>query len=149
MKKSPMFALVVGLGLSVLASADNSSAIPEVTGFDCADAIQNVIPLLGRGEDAASFVAIDVETELKRQHKSSELQSISCTAEPEIKAATLNDENSGEAVLSRLSVTFPLEVSVSAGKQTMDMVVDHQYLAENLETTDQRKVTQKFIVKSQ
>ncbi|ALS99263.1 hypothetical protein [Lacimicrobium alkaliphilum] len=147
MKKLPVIALLAGIGFNAAASAENDKQIPQINGFDCADAIQNVIPLLGRGELVETFVPLDVENELKRQHKSSVLQSINCTAEPEIKGATIKDKESGEAVLSRLSVTFPLEISVAAGKQTMDMVVHQQYLAENLETTDQRKVTQKFIVK--
>jgi hypothetical protein len=143
--------------LAGLAQADTYPSIHkgksvEANGFECADSALHVMALLGRGPDFPKFLINDVETELNRQNKGSRLVSIKCTGEPELKAGSVALENDeSKAVLSKLSLTIPLEIEVkhsSGVKNVMHLKVDQNYLVENLDKDDQAKVTQNFIVKS-
>ncbi|GGO63630.1 hypothetical protein [Bowmanella pacifica] len=118
----------------------------QTLGFSCADTVVDVIPLLGRGEDAEHFVAQDIQTELERQHKGSVLTQVECLGEPELKASVIKD-NAGNEVLSKMSIAFPVAIQVNVNKQTIEMQVDQTYLAENLEKAEGKKVTQHFVVK--
>ncbi|WP_102798351.1 hypothetical protein [Bowmanella denitrificans] len=120
---------------------------PDISGFDCADEVLEIVHLLGRGETPAQFVPADVQTELNRQHQGSELKSIRCTDAPELKASTAVEEGTEKQILTSLSMTFPVEATVSINGQTVSLKIDQQYLAENLDQAEGRKVTQKFIVK--
>jgi hypothetical protein len=146
--------------LSLVASIAQADTYPsihqnksvEANGFECADSAVDVLDILGRGPNFPNFLISDVETELSRQNKSSQLVSIRCTGEPELKAGRVAQENNeSKIILSKLSVTFPLEVEVTHNgnmKKVMHLVVDHNYLVENLDKDNQTKVTQNFIVKS-
>jgi hypothetical protein len=143
--------------VAVLAQANtypsiHQDKIIEANGFECADSAVDVLDILGRGPNFPNFLINDVETELSRQNKSSQLVSIRCTGEPELKAGSVALENDeSKTILSKLSVTFPLELEVmhnSNVKNMMHLVVDHNYLVENLDKDNQTKVTQNFIVKS-
>ncbi|MBN7820430.1 hypothetical protein [Bowmanella yangjiangensis] len=139
------------VALLVLTVSWSSWAAPQtaplITGFECADEVKEIIHLIGRGDDPKQFIAQDVQTELSRQQPGSVLTKLHCEGSPELKAATSVDYTSGEKVLSRLSVSFPVQVSVEVNGETVEMAVDQLYLAENLDQTEGRKVTQKFIVK--
>ena len=125
----------------------------EVSGFDCAQDALHVMDLLGRGPDFPGFVIADVETELDRQNKGSQLLSISCTGEPQLKASQVAvPEDSSKVMLSALSMSFPLNISVTHESNTnnvMHLVVEQNYFVENLDKDNQAKVTQNFIVKKQ
>ena len=120
---------------------------PVAEGFECAENAKSAIPLLGRGDDFPAFLLQDVERELKRQHASSVLKKATCASAPEVHATTMPVEG-GTEVLSKLQVIFPMHIEVEAGKdkRIIKLHIQHQYVAENLETTDKRKVTQTFAV---
>jgi hypothetical protein len=143
--------------LAGLAQADTYPSIHkgksvEANGFECADSALHVTEMLGRGPDFPHFLIRDVETELNRQNKNSQLVNITCTGEPELKADSLalkNDDS--KRVLSKLSLTFPLEIDVTHDgneKNVIQLKVDQNYFVENLDKEEQAKVTQNFIVKS-
>jgi hypothetical protein len=149
-KKTALIALFVILSTPTLAKSkntDNNSI--QTLGFECAKKYSNVIPLLGRGEDFPAFLTQDIETELKRQNKTSKLISITCDGEPELKASHITIEENGQQqqVVSKLSFTIPVEVLVKNGKQEMTLFIDQSYYVENLDKPGQQKTTQNFIVK--
>jgi hypothetical protein len=113
----------------------------------------HVIDLLGRGPDFPSFVIADVEKELDRQNQGSQLLSISCTGEPQLKASHVPaPEDNSKAIISTLSMSFPLSISVSHKSNVdnvMHLTVEQNYLVDNLDKDNQAKVTQNFIVKNQ
>jgi hypothetical protein len=122
-----------------------------ISSLNCADTIMNVIPMLGRGPDFPQFLVADVETELDRQQKGSQLLSLECLAEPKIKASSvpLMDDPT-KSILIRLSVSFPLKLVVgnkSDKKMAMELSVNQNYFVENINTPEKTKVTQNFIVK--
>lgn len=121
----------------------------KTEGFECAEESLSVLPLLGRGTEFPKFLLADVETELKRQAPTSELLKATCTAPPEVLAQVLEEQNGKPVegqVLTKLRIEFYLDLSVYTGNEVVPLTIEHVYFVENLETTDQRKVTQKFIV---
>jgi hypothetical protein len=146
--------------LSLLAGLAQADVYPsihegkkiEASGFECADSALHVMDLLGRGPDFPGFLISDVETELNRQNKGSHLVSITCTAEPILKAASVPLANdASKTLLSRLSLTIALEIAVTHSSDVnnvMHLVVEQNYFVENLDKDNQAKVTQNFIVKS-
>jgi hypothetical protein len=120
------------------------------SGFECANETLSILPLLGRGNDFPQFLLTDVENELIRQVPESKLVSANCTAPPEVQASTLASE-SGELkdspkVLSKLKVIFYLDLVVHTGVSELPLTIEHVYFAENLDTIEKRKLTQKFVV---
>jgi hypothetical protein len=152
MKKTLIIGLLSGL-YSHMALADSKTlptqALPEITGFDCAKEVQQMIGLIGRGDNFPQFLATDIETELNRQHADSKLLKMECIGEPVLKAATVPIVQDGKTkqAISSLSITFPLEIIVNGGKTSIIMQVDQNYLVENFDSPENRKVTQNFIVK--
>lgn len=138
--------LTLTCAVSFAESTDSNNV--KISGFECANNSLNAIDLLGRGLEFPGFIVQDVANELIRQQAGSVLLSVRCIGEPELKAASLPDpENPGKSMLSKLSMSFPLDIQVQANKQTkMQLEVKQSYLAENLETDKQRKVTQHFAV---
>jgi len=146
--------------LSLMASVAQADVYPSIhegkevdaSGFECAESALHIMELLGRGPDFPGFLISDVETELSRQHKGSQLVSISCTGEPVLKAGSIPLENDdSKTVLSRLSLTLPLEIVVTHNSDVenfMHLVVEQNYFVENLDKDNQAKVTQNFIVKA-
>ena len=143
--------------LASMAQADVYTSIHEgkkveASGFECADSALHVMDTLGRGPNFPEFLISDVETELERQNKGSQLLSITCTAEPELKAGGVPlPDDASKSVLSRLSFSVPLEITVSHSSNAeniMTLTVEQNYVVENLDKDDQAKVTQNFIVKA-
>lgn len=150
MKKTALIALLAILTNPALAKSKNPDQNSiQTSGFDCAQKFTNIIPMLGRGENFPAFLTRDIETELKRQNKTSKLISITCDGEPELKVSHINVEENGQQqkVVSKLSFTIPVEVLVKNGKQEMTLFVDQNYYVENLDNPGQQKTMQNFIVK--
>lgn len=150
MKKTALIALLAILTNPSLAKSKNPDQNSiQTSGFDCAQKFTNIIPMLGRGENFPVFLTRDIETELKRQNKTSKLISITCDGEPELKVSHINVEENGQQqqVVSKLSFTIPVEVLVKNGKQEMTLFVDQNYFVENLDKPGQQKTMQNFIVK--
>ncbi|MGS2719897.1 hypothetical protein [Paraglaciecola aestuariivivens] len=162
MKKSMFLGLLIAPALSVssqvIGAEQAQQAKPTTTainvmqlsGFECADELLASIAILGRGDDFPNFLAQDVETELKRQSKTSKLLALTCTGEPVIQMASAEvlDQGEQKQVLSTLSVTFPLNAQVKNGKQKIELNLEQNYLVENLDKPGQQKVTKNFIVKN-
>jgi hypothetical protein len=149
-KKTALIALLAILTNPALAKSKNPDQNSiQTSGFDCAQKFTNIIPMLGRGENFPAFLTRDIETELKRQNKTSKLISITCDGEPELKVSHINVEENGQQqkVVSKLSFTIPVEVFVKNGKQEMTLFVDQNYYVENLDNPGQQKTMQNFIVK--
>ncbi|WP_438864986.1 hypothetical protein [Neptunicella sp.] len=152
MKKAIIFCLLSGL-FSPIVSAKTlpatEQAKPEITGFDCAKEVESMIGLIGRGNDFPQFLATDITTELNRQHAGSTLLKMTCIGEPQLKAETtpVIVDNQEKQALKTLSLTFPLEITVKGGKRPMTMEVEQNYLVENFDEPEKRKLTQNFIVK--
>jgi hypothetical protein len=149
-KKTALIALLAILTNPTLAKSKNPDQNSiQTSGFDCAQKFTNIIPMLGRGENFPAFLTRDIETELKRQNKTSKLISITCDGEPELKVSHINVEENGQQqqVVSKLSFTIPVEVLVKNGKQEMTLFVDQNYYVENLDKPGQQKTMQNFIVK--
>ncbi|NCP65639.1 MAG: hypothetical protein GW763_06185 [Paraglaciecola sp.] len=131
-------------------SADEQSEI-KISGFECANDIMHIIPLLGRGPDFPDFIVKDIEKELDRQKKGSYLKKVECTGNPEIKVTTLAQESNAEMTeLSSISVSFPVSLIVSQRNNrdfSMPLNVEQNYFVEHLDDPSKTKVTQNFIVK--
>jgi hypothetical protein len=108
--------------------------------------------LLGRGPDFPDFLIRDVETELERQNKGSQLVNITCTAEPELMAGSVRlPGDASKSIVSTLSLSVPLEITVIHGSDTANLIqltVEQNYFVENLDKDNQAQVTQNFIVKA-
>ena len=152
--------ITTALGLTGMSALADESNLPAQlvgdnhaylsSGFECATEALSVLPLLGRGTDFPQFLLTDIENELIRQVPMSKLVSATCTAPPEVLVSTLASE-SGEPendpqVLTKLRVEFYLDLVVNTGTSELPLTVEHIYFAENLDTTDNRKVTKKFVV---
>jgi hypothetical protein len=146
--------------LSLMASVAQADVYPsihegkkvEVIGFECADSALHVMEMLGRGPNFPDFLISDVEIELERQNKGSQLVSITCTAEPELMAGSVTLQgNSSKSIVSRLSLSVPLEITVSHSSDAANLIqlsVEQNYFVENLDKDNQAQVTQNFIVKA-
>ncbi|MBO1254148.1 hypothetical protein J3L16_00455 [Alteromonas sp. 5E99-2] len=145
--KRALTALLV-LPFSFHVSADTAI---EHHGFECADAIVNVIPMLGRGNNFPEFLINDVETELKRQNKHAEVTSLTCDGKPELKGTTKPVTINGEtkSSLSSFTATFPLTVLVKEPKRTVTLKVNHIYFVDGMDSGTPQKVTQTFQVLEQ
>jgi hypothetical protein len=107
-----------------------------------------MIEWLGLGKDYRKFVVSDVEGELYKQQPGSQLMKLQCTAEPEFLTNALpQNGDESKAILTRFSVTFPLEATVNLGVEVWVLTIDQNYYAENLNTPNERKLTQNFTVK--
>ncbi|ABG41743.1 hypothetical protein Patl_3237 [Paraglaciecola sp. T6c] len=161
MIKSPIRNKMCIGALSLLASVADAdvytsiheSKTVEASGFECAEEALHVMDVLGRGPKFPEFLIKDVEIELNRQNKGAHLVSISCVGKPELMARNVADSqnNSGQSVLSALSVSFPLHLEVQnreGVKNTTSLDIEQNYLVENLDTGNLPTVTQNFIVKS-
>lgn len=143
--------------LSVFAQAETEqmASIHEgqriaVSGFDCANDSLNVIPLLGRGTNFPQFIVADVETELERQNKGSQLISISCTGKATLEASQVPMPNEPDkSMISGLSMTFPIELEVTNEGGTITLTIEQNYSVEGLDSDDIPRVTQNFVVKNQ
>ena len=102
----------------------------------------------GRGKDYRSFVVADIEKSLYEQQPGSQLLKIECTGEPELLTGALpqnDDEN--KAIITKLSVTFPLKATVNLSGAVWVLNIDQNYYAVNLNKPAERKLTQNFTVK--
>lgn len=86
----------------------------EVVGFELTDPYSHMLPWLGRGANPAEYVARDVENELTRQQPGCRLTRIVCTGEPEVETTANPQIGTSQAHITRMSASFPLEVSVTA-----------------------------------
>lgn len=122
----------------------------QISGFDCANDSLNVIPLLGRGTNFPAFIIADVEKELERQSKGSQLLSISCVGEPKLEASQVPVPNEPDkGMLAGLSMTFPLTLELTNGGGHMSLSIEQNYSVEGLDTDEIPHLTQNFIVKDQ
>jgi hypothetical protein len=155
-KKSILLGLGIAYALTFtipsIAAEDASEKmnVPQLSGFECASELLKSIDLLGRGSDFPAFLVRDVSTELKRQDNRSHLISVECVAEPTLKASSkpLVVNGKEQNVLTKLSMTFPLQLKVKNGKSEMMLNVDQNYMVENMDQPGQQKVTQNFIVQN-
>ncbi|WP_416305725.1 hypothetical protein [Neptunicella sp. SCSIO 80796] len=124
-------------------------SVPEIAGFDCAKEVQQMIGLIGRGDNFPQFLATDIETELNRQHAGSKLLKMECIGEPQLKAETkpVKVNNEEKQAITTLSLSVPLEITVKGGKTPMTIKIEQNYLVENFDSPESRKLTQNFIVK--
>jgi hypothetical protein len=147
-----VFSVVALQSFAIKAQEQLPEETPSAIGFECANEAMNVIPLLGRGDDFPAWLLKDIETELKRQASTSQLVQATCTAPPEILAAVLpkdeNDPNQGD-VLSQLRIEFYVDLIVNTGQSVIPLKIEQVYLANNLETMENRKVIQRFVVVKQ
>jgi hypothetical protein len=137
----------------VLAMAESMESINqgqsiEISGFDCAEKSAHMIEWLGRGKDYRKFVVSDVEGELYKQQPGSQLLKLICTDEPELLTGALpQNGDESKAILTRFSVTFPLEATINLSDEVWVLSIDQNYYAENLNIPNERKLTQNFTVK--
>lgn len=152
MKKVIMFCLLSGLfshaGLAASQSVTKQTKT-EINGFECAKEVESMVGLIGRGDNFPQFLATDIATELNRQHAGSTLLKMECTGEPQLKAETIpvTINNEEKQAIKTLSLSFPLKITVKGGKRPMTMEVEQNYLVENFDEPEKRKLTQNFIVK--
>jgi hypothetical protein len=147
-----LFAILLTFATPSAAEAVNTNQTihpPQLMGFECANEIIDSIGLLGRGTDFPAFLVTDVSKELNRQYDRSQLISVECIGEPELKAGSkpILENGTQQDVLTKLSVTFPLQLRVKNGISVITLKVDQNYMVENMDQPGQQQVTQNFIVK--
>lgn len=120
----------------------------EFEGFECAEKSRGFHLMLGRGQAFPEFLGVDIETELKRQHKASKLVRLTCNSKPEINLefAEKNIAGKTEQVVAELSVKFNVTAIVNTGKKNQTLQLSHGYLAKNLNSPGEEKLTQHFEV---
>lgn len=117
----------------------------QVSGFHFAAASSHMLVWLGRGPDAALFVARDVELELVEQQPGSRLVSIELLAEPELVTKAVAEDGTSMATVSALTASFPLRVhAVDSTGAKWRLMVTFTYVATGLESRDARKLQQEF-----
>ncbi len=125
----------------------NSGKTVEVVGFDCADERMHMIDWLGLGTNYRSFVISDVEEALYAQKPDSQLLKIECITTPEMLTAVLpNEGDVSKAVLTKFSAIFPLKATVRFSGEIWILTIDQNYLAEDMEIPEGKKLTKKFTV---
>jgi len=130
--------------LSFNASATTNDEI-QIIGFDCAEESVHMIEWLGFGKDPKSFVPKDIQIELLKQQPDSKLIKLECKSEPKLSTNVLaQSKNDDKAIVTTFSATFPVEATIELGDSTWILSIEHNYIIKNMETTDNRQLTQNF-----
>lgn len=121
------------------------------SGFECAEGVMAILPILGRGTDFPHFILRDIEKALKRQSKHAKLVKAKCRDEVKHKIDTkkLEVNNQEQEVLTQLEVIIPITILVDDGPQTTELNVEQVYISNNLEQPDARKTVNTLRVISQ
>lgn len=120
----------------------------EVIGFERTDDSAHMIEWLQKGADFRQFVVSDVEVELYAQDAASQLLSVTCNSDLvcETQARRIAG-NEMQAVLTAMSITFPLTVVVRAGNGVLwQLDVMHKYQASNMDQQDEFKLRLDFTI---
>lgn len=120
----------------------------EVIGFEKADDSIHMIEWLRKGVDFRQFVVGDVEAELYAQDDAAQLLSVACSSDLkyETKAHRISG-NETQAVLTAMSITFPLTVRVRAGNGAMwQLDVMHNYQASHMDRQGEFKLRLNFTI---
>jgi hypothetical protein len=118
----------------------------EISGFELADDGAHMIAWLGKGKDFRQFIVNDVETELYAQDKTAQVLSVRCKSTPRYETrARPDNDGSSKAVVTSLSVTFPLVVRVRASNgKVWQLDINHNYFGTNLDVPAKRKLDLNF-----
>lgn len=120
----------------------------DVIGFERGDDCVHMIEWLRKGADFRQFVVSDLEAELYAQDADAQLLSVVCNSdlEHETKARRIPG-NEVQAVLTAVSITFPLTVRVRAGNGVVWLLdVRHGYQASNMDQKDGFKLRLDFTI---
>jgi len=112
----------------------------EAWGFEQADDAEHMIAWLGRGSDFRCFVVNDIESELYCQTPGAQLLTVRCNDKPDLKTTVLQDDPGQDAIVTGVSVTFPLTVQVRmADSAIWKLDIQHNYDATNIHLRDDRR----------
>jgi len=132
---------------SFIALANSNHEI-EIVGFECGKKDSHMIEWLGLGSDYKEFVTKAIQSELYKQQPNSKITKLECKAEPELLTNVLaQSKTDKKAILTKFSVTFPVEATIELGGSTWVLSIDQNYIIKNLETTDNRKIITNFNIK--
>lgn len=142
------FAYIAFATLFCVANQSYADSSSKYSGFECADELTQIIPLLGRGSNFPEFLFDDVNSELKRQNKKARLIKLTCNGEPKLQGKTnkQNVDGSEQTSLSSMTAIFPLTAIVKEPKKTVTLIINHIYKVENMNSPEPKKVTQTFQV---
>ncbi len=123
----------------------------EISGFEAADEDSHMIAWLGKGKDFRRFVVKDVESELYAQDRGAQVLSVHCQSKPDYQTRTQpTHDASSKAIVTGLSVTFPLAVRVRAADgKIWRLDIRHSYVATNLDSPGNQKLILNFDVVGQ
>ena len=127
------------------ASSLVAKELSQQTNFACLDDILDLVPALGQGDKPEAFIPRDIENALKLQRADSELIVWSCTANA--KATAVAKKVDGQDVLTTITINIPMSIVVKTANREIPLVIEQEYVVENLETLDRRKVENRLIVK--
>ena len=107
------------------------SSIEKESDFKCASTIQDVIPLLGRGDHFPQFLIEDIHRELNRQIRNTVISSIECYDAPTLRITQgKSDESTDAQFIKDLVVEFPLWVNMDnetdGGTKKMKMIWSYE-----------------------
>jgi len=126
----------------------NSNDKIEIVGFECGKNDSHMIEWLGLGSDYKTFVTEAIQRELYKQQPDSKIKKLECKAEPELLTSVLaQSKTDKEAILTKFSVTFPVEATIELGGSTWSLSIEQNYIIKNMETTDNRKLVTNFNIK--
>jgi hypothetical protein len=132
---------------SFIALANSNHEI-EIVGFECGKKDSHMIEWLGLGSDYKEFVTEAIQSELYKQQPDSKIIKLECKAEPELLTDVIaRSKSDTEAILTKFSVTFPVEATIELGGSTWVLSIDQNYIIKNLETSDNRKLIENFNIK--
>ena len=120
----------------------------EISGFEKADDSVHMIEWLRKGVDFRQFVVSDVEAELYAQDAAARLLSVTCNSDLqcETKARRILG-NETQAVLTAMSITFPLTVRVRASNGAMWLLdVMHNYQASHMDRQGEFELRLNFTI---
>lgn len=121
----------------------------KVLGFERADDCAHMLEWLGRGTDFRKFVVEDIETELYRQTPGAQLLAVTCTADLDLRTDAVGDASDGVAVVTGLSVTFPITARVKAADgEIWKLEIQHNYEATGVNLGSGRKLRLNFGLKA-
>jgi hypothetical protein len=112
----------------------------ETWGFELAEDAAHMIAWLGRGRDFRRFVVNDIESELYRQTPGAQLLAVRCNDKPDFNTTARQDDPSRGAVVTGVSVTFPVTARVRAADGAIwKLDIKHNYDAANIHLHDDRR----------
>lgn len=147
--KKQLFTLALAASIFAPVHATEKTLNVDTVDLDCASDYLALLPQLGRGDVYPQFLINDIKAALKQQSATSVLTKVQCTSKVNVETTSIAVPESEHEALSTLQITFPLIIDLTNGPTKYRLTVNQRYIAENLESFDNRTANHVFEVLKQ